>query len=921
MSLGRSGWQLVVVANVIGLGLVGCSDNGRTIPESIVEIAKAVTTPNWENLGPAPTTAFAGGQGFSGRINGVAADPSNPNNHWLIAGEAAGIWETFDGGNTWAPRTDQQASMSCGNIAFAPSSPNIVLAGTGGRGVGGLLKSTDGGTTWTLINQAIFAPPLAESPKARDIRIHPTNPNTVVAALFLVFGDAHMGIHRSTDGGVNWTRTLGGMASSLEVDPGNFNRQLAGIGLPSSDNSVLGVYRSFDAGVTWALVNGPWNALGVTGGVQITVSASNGNLAYVTAATSSGQGVWRTSNAWDPTPTWTAIPGLPEEPQDMRVDPANSNVVYAGGFAHLFRFDGTSWQDITFNGNGTHVDQHQFFFVGNRLLIGNDGGIFSTTNGGQSYFDHNTATLSSVECVRGAIHPTNRDFMITGTFDNGNVKRVGTTLTWTGLIGGDGFADNISSTRPDTDWELSFNNFQGQVNIWRTLDGGQSFQLASNGIDQNNPPFFFSLEKSPNDDNTFVAGSGTLWKTTNFFGVASPTWAANSPAEGNTINAISFAKTDTTSRTYAYGVEDGTLKMTTVGGGTSAANWKNLDPNNQVANRPVVSMAFDPKNANVLYVGLAGFDETTPGQPGHLFKTTNALAASPTWTRLGPTLNLPFFSVAVDPINSQVVYLGTNQGLYKSLDGGATFTHADDMPNVSVSDIRTTTAGTVAAFTNGRGVWRQIQQVPSSNVPNVPRAVQANTGSIVIGSGSLVDSYRSCAGAYGGTNVRSNGNVQAGTTITNNGTVRGALFPNSPGGLSPFPVPAGLVSSGDLTVNNGQTVTLAAGDYLYRNINLNSGGTLATSGRVRIWFTGSANLSGRLTPAGNLPANAWLFSTTATISANINAGAQVTGVIYTPNIALSPGNVTVLGGLVDSTGNLNGTQVHYDEVLGGATCP
>jgi hypothetical protein len=163
--------------------------------------------------------------------------------------------------------------------------------------------------------------------------------------------------------------------------------------------------------------------------------------------------------------------------------------------------------------------------------------------------------------------------------------------------------------------------------------------------------------------------------------------------------------------------------------------------------------------------------------------------------------------------------------------------------------------------------------------------------------------------------------VQAGTTITNNGTVHGALFPNSPGGLSPFPIPSGLVSSGDLNVGNGATVTLAAGDYLYSNINLNSGSTLATTGRVRIWFNGSLTISGRAAPSGNLPGNAWFFSTAASVAVNINAGAQLTGVIYAPNKTLSPGNVTVLGALVDSTGNLNGTQLHYDEVLGGATCP
>lgn len=119
MSLRNSGWHVALAVGVAGFGLTTCSDRDRTAVDLTERVSSAVTTANWENLGPAPVISPIGGGtlAVSGRVNGIAADPNNAANHWLIGTEGGGIWETFDGGNTWAPRTDQQASLTCGTAA------------------------------------------------------------------------------------------------------------------------------------------------------------------------------------------------------------------------------------------------------------------------------------------------------------------------------------------------------------------------------------------------------------------------------------------------------------------------------------------------------------------------------------------------------------------------------------------------------------------------------------------------------------------------------------------------------------------------------------------------------------------------------------------------------------------------------------
>ena len=123
----------------------------------------------------------------------------------------------------------------------------------------------------------------------------------------------------------------------------------------------------------------------------------------------------------------------------------------------------------------------------------------------------------------------------------------------------------------------------------------------------------------------------------------------------------------------------------------------------------VTSLAFHPTDANLLYVTVGGFDQGTPTRPGHLFRTTNALGASPQWTAVTGTSNLPHNAAAFDPVDPRVVYVGTDVGLWYTKDGGAHWDHMGPergLPNVGVSDVHVH-PGTrrVFAFTFGRGVF------------------------------------------------------------------------------------------------------------------------------------------------------------------------------------------------------------------------
>lgn len=181
--------------------------------------------------------------------------------------------------------------------------------------------------------------------------------------------------------------------------------------------------------------------------------------------------------------------------------------------------------------------------------------------------------------------------------------------------------------------------------------------------------------------------------------------------QGNSdsITAIAFVPGTTCGR-YAYGTGSGQLRFTTDQGNS----WRDIDATNAVPNRYITDLAFHSFDPDTLYVTLSGFDEGTPGQPGHVFRTTNASAPSPTWTNVSPSVNIPHNAFAIGPSESPIpeevnLYAGTDVGVFKSTDNGASWAMAGDgLPRVPVLDLQVQVyngVSRIVAFTYGRGAF------------------------------------------------------------------------------------------------------------------------------------------------------------------------------------------------------------------------
>jgi hypothetical protein len=311
-------------------------------------------------------------------VAALAVDPLNPTTRWLIGAAQGGIWETSDGGASWTPRTDDQASLAMGVIAFAPSEPATVYAGTGEpnfRGDdyagAGLLVSHNHGVNWQMLNTQF-----AET-SFSGIQVNPTVSSNLVVATVRGGGgitDAASGrnvpptapargIFVSSDGGLTFKQVLTGEATALQANPGNFNQQYGALGEIYGD-PINGIYRTLNGWTTSELVNGSWTALaGPTGmgRIAMAIATSNPNTLYVGIAEQRVNyraglvGIWRTDNAWAATPTWTQLPN-PQVYNDfaysprfwyhfyLLVDPADANALYLTEL-DVWRYTG-SWSSI-----------------------------------------------------------------------------------------------------------------------------------------------------------------------------------------------------------------------------------------------------------------------------------------------------------------------------------------------------------------------------------------------------------------------------------------------------------------------------------------------------------------------------------------------------------------------------------------------
>ncbi len=686
---------------------------------------------NWKSVGPSPlenrfADAFTDKASISGRVAAVAVNPRK-SKEMVIGAAQGGLHLSKNNGKTWKSAGDDLATLAFGAIAYAPSNTKVIYAASGEAvfsgdayaGVG-VYKSTNGGNTWKLINTTDL-----NGTSSSTIVVHPRDPDTVMLAN-TQFGNAQQaakagsGVYKSTDGGVTWVLTLAAQASHLVVDPKDFNTQYAAAGntFGAAEN---GVYRSTDGGLTWTKLSGPWNDASV-GRVELAIAPSDGDVLYVGIQdkdTSGLLGLFKTTNASArdgarvPSFEEIAVPALGDGHGEdtycgsqcwydhvLLVDPKKSNVLWAGGI-YLWKLTGKKWTLVL----PGHVDVHALAFAGKTLISGNDGGVFSSKNGKKWKSLNDNLTLT--QFYHGAIREDSLDFMLGGAQDNGtSVRDAGNKRAagdaWSAVFGGDGADTEVSASNPDH-WLVSSQN----LFLVRTLDGGQTGTLENTGINTDAAPFISVFAKCAQDDDVFVAGTDRVWKSTNFFSGATATWKDQGPklSAGDTVRALAFAPSDPKCNTIAMGTAFGEVYYTKNGG----KKWNNADKRKQVPRRSVTDIAFDPDDKNMLWVTLSGFEEFTPGDPGHVFRTTNANKGKPVWKDVSPPVNLPMNTIVIQPGNAPKAWVGSDIGLWEQIDNarGAEWSfHGPDqgMPNVAVFDLQANELG-VAAFTHGRSAF------------------------------------------------------------------------------------------------------------------------------------------------------------------------------------------------------------------------
>ena len=639
----------------------------------------AVALPAWRSLGP---TMMPNGQTYgssrtvvSGRVSCVAVDPGN-GNHVLCGSAAGGVWESFDSGASWAARTDFAPTLTVGALAFARSAPATVYCGTGEgsfyAGLGaGVLKSSNGGATWTLVAGAPFV-----GQGFYDLAVDPVNANHVLAA-------TSSGLYESTNGGTTWTRRRAARTWSLAYQPSG--GATAEVLAACSD----GLFRSTDSGTTWAavaLAGAPasWNRLAVS------MVRSDSRVAYAFGSNGTAGRLYRRNSAG----TWAAVapPAGIAVNQDwydwcLQAAPDRDNQVYIGAI-DSFRGDlaGTTWTWLPItaksSGDSVHPDQHAFALHptdANVLFAGNDGGLYRSPNRGVNWTPLNNG-LAITEIVYMAQDFGSSRMILAGTQDNGSIRYQGSPV-WEHAQDGDGGDCGINRADP----RICYHSFFS-MGMERSTSGGG---WASWGwIGPNVPAGYGALFYPPLEvNNGTVAQAGQSVFISRNRGT---NWSEQALPASQLTTAMHAPTSD---RLYA-GMSNGRIFRFD----WSGAAWTRTELTVPRA-ASISDLHVEAGSPNRLWVTL----RTLGG--GRVFSSADG---GTTWTDRSAGLpGLPMNAVCVDPGNASRVWVAADIGVYQTLDGGASWSpFGTSLPNVLVADlIFHPHSRVLRAGTRNRGVW------------------------------------------------------------------------------------------------------------------------------------------------------------------------------------------------------------------------
>lgn len=682
---------------------------------------------------------------MGGRTADVEGIPGNPNVVYAATG-MGGLWRTINGGTTWTPLFERQNTFSIGDIALDPRNPEVIWLGAGESNVrnsvsfgDGVYKSTDGGKTWKHMG-------LANCERISRIVINPLNPDIVyVGALGHIFGPhSERGVFRTTDGGKTWDKTLyiddkHGVAD-LDIDPSNPNIVFAAMWFferkpwtHHSGSEQSGLFRSIDGGGTWQKVKGLPKLIGRIG---VKVAPSNPKIVYVAAESNEGTLFRSTDNGetFQMVNKTRDLVGRGFYYADLRVDPTDENRVYAIAGSLYVSIDGAkSFRRISGN---THSDYHSLWIDPKdprRMWQGQDGGIAVSYDRGETWESILNIPLGQFY----QLHADNRQpfyYLTGGLQDNGTWTGPSRTREPAGILNDDwrmvSFGDGFHVINHPDEPDIFLTESQGgsllRMDLSTREQQAVSPQPRSNaGGSAGEMKFRFNwntpIVLSPHDKNIVYFSGNVLFKSTNFGlnwrqispdlttndpakqkSAGGPIWYDNSTAE-NHSTIITVAESPRRPGTIWTGSDDGQLNRTIDAGET----WTNLTGN--VTGLPrfaqVSRIEASRSGPDVAYVSFEHhmFDDFSP----YIYKTTDG---GKTWQKLVSGLPDKAYVHVIreDPRNPQLLYAGTELGLFLSWNGGQSWQRfgLKNLPHVPVHEILVhPRENDLILATHGRSIW------------------------------------------------------------------------------------------------------------------------------------------------------------------------------------------------------------------------
>lgn len=690
---------------------------------------------------------------MSGRISALAAHVEDGKTTIYVGAASGGVWKSIDSGTSFKPLFDKQPVQSIGAIALDPQNPKNVWVGTGESwtrnsvSIGnGVYRSQDGGETWAYLG-------LPMSERISKILVHPKDGNTAYVCVpgALWSDSAERGLYKTRDGGQSWTLILKGPnlstgCSGLTLDPQNPERLIVGTwdfrrkgwtfrsgGEGPLATSGSGMFLSEDGGAHFRQLDDksakglpprPW------GRVEVEIAPSDNKIVYAFIEAGEHSALYRSDDggaSWEQRDKSQMMVWRPFYFAKLVVDPTNADRVFKMNLRMIVSEDGgKSFSDAA---GATHADSHDLWINPanpKELILGDDGGIWYSRDGGGRWWKGDNLPISQFYHV--AVDNLDPYHVYGGLQDNsswiGDSSYPGgvSNSRWENLYGGDGFWVIPDARDPN----IVYAEFQGGniARIDRRTKQVRDIQPKSDKAGEKlrfnwNAP----IHQSPNDPGTIYLGSQYLFRTRD----AGQTWERispdlstmdkskqeqeksggitvdNSSAEMHTV-IYAIAESPRDRNTIWAGTDDGNIQLTRDGGKSwtnTARNLKGLPQGTWIswieASRHDAGTAF-------VAVDRHAWGDFAP----HAFVTRDH---GRNWQRIAAAaqgIRGYAHVIRQDPVNQDLLYLGTEFGLWISRDAGAHWAEfkGGNFPSVAVRDLSfQERENDLVIATHGRGIW------------------------------------------------------------------------------------------------------------------------------------------------------------------------------------------------------------------------